>query len=116
MTSPELDNPIDVLEIHPPMSPNLTDAIDVVKALLIDSNNNSTVKYGSNLVPSVKQSTTLRFKLGQKCKKHALRENISLPRVKLCDESSVLNDTEETQRNTQDENSKTVHNTIVASK
>ena len=60
MNFPELDNPIDVLGTHPPMPPNLTDEIDVVKDVLIESNDNSIVESGYNLVPTVKQSTTLR--------------------------------------------------------
>ena len=54
LTLSELENTIDFLGTHSPISPNLTDAIDVVKDLLIDCNENSTVKFYSNLVSSLK--------------------------------------------------------------
>ena len=69
------------LGTHSPISPNLTDAIDVVKDLLIDCNENSTVKFSSNLVSSLKQSTTLTLKLRLKRTNHYLREDSSIPRV-----------------------------------
>ena len=94
LTLSELENNIDFLGTHPPISPNLTDVIDVVKDLLIDCNENSTVKFDSNMFSSLKQSTTLTLKLRLKRKNHYLREDSSIPRVELYDESIVLNETE----------------------